>query len=475
MYKKQENSLFQNSYLIVIDIISLAIAFVAAYFVNHNNFNGLSSELYSLSLFFLLSIHFFVIMCFRTAFSPRAIKKIDILATLLQTIISMSLFAIWLLLFKNADLFSRMVFVLTPLFFMVLSLLLRLFFMKFIYLESAKTYVYITQVSLLDEVSAEIEEIFAHSNHICKLIVLDEEVSQRQGCLFVQTTDEILDYLHKNWVDEVFILMDNEHQLPNDLIINITEMGIVSHIKVNSIFNTHLYKQMIENINGTYVLTTTINYVSTLELFIKRVTDIIGGFAGCLITIILALILGPMIYISSPGPIFYSQLRVGRNGKLFKIYKFRSMYMNADEKKALLLDKNEFNGDLMFKINQDPRIIGSKIDEKGNYKPGIGNTIRKLSLDEFPQFFNVLMGDMSIVGTRPPTTDEWSRYEPRHRSRLAIKPGITGLWQVGFRNKAVDFEEVVKIDREYIESWSFALDMKIILKTVKSILKGEGQ
>ena len=198
--------------------------------------------------------------------------------------------------------------------------------------------------------------------------------------------------------------------------------------------------------------------------------DICGGLAGCILTGIIFLFVAPAIYIKSPGPIFFSQYRVGKNGRKFKIYKFRSMYMDAEERKKELMKQNRVSDGLMFKMENDPRVIGS---EKGPGK-GIGNFIRKTSLDEFPQFFNVLKGDMSLIGTRPPTEDEWEKYSAHHRGRMAIKPGITGLWQVSGRSDITDFEEVVRLDTKYIREWSPALDIKILFKTVKTVLGKEG-
>ena len=198
--------------------------------------------------------------------------------------------------------------------------------------------------------------------------------------------------------------------------------------------------------------------------------DICGGLAGCILTGIIFLFVAPAIYIKSPGPIFFSQYRVGKNGRKFKIYKFRSMYMDAEERKKELMKQNRVSDGLMFKMENDPRVIGS---EKGPGK-GIGNFIRKTSLDEFPQFFNVLKGDMSLVGTRPPTVDEWEKYELHHRARLAIKPGLTGMWQVSGRSEITDFEEVVKQDTKYISEWSFMLDIKILFKTVLIVLGQKG-
>ena len=226
---------------------------------------------------------------------------------------------------------------------------------------------------------------------------------------------------------------------------------------------------------GKYtVLTTTINTVTTKQMFLKRLLDIAGGLAGCMITLILSIFLAPAIYIKSPGPIFFSQERVGKNGKRFKMYKFRSMYMDAEERKKELMKENRVKDGMMFKLEWDPRIIGCKKLPDGTMKKGIGNYIRDFSLDEFPQFFNVLKGDMSLVGTRPPTIDEWEKYDLHHRARLAIKPGVTGMWQVSGRSNITDFEEVVNLDREYINRWSLGLDMKILFKTVLVVFKKEG-
>lgn len=207
------------------------------------------------------------------------------------------------------------------------------------------------------------------------------------------------------------------------------------------------------------MITTTINFVTPLQAFLKRLIDILVSFFGCIITIFIALIIGPIIKAKSPGPIFFSQIRIGQNGKQFKFYKFRSMYQDAEERKKDLLQHNRIQDGMMFKLDDDPRII-----------KGIGHFIRKTSLDEFPQFWNVLKGDMSLVGTRPPTLDEWQKYEYHHRVRMSTKPGITGLWQVSGRSKITDFEEVVKLDLEYIRNFSLFNDLKILLKTAKVLL-----
>lgn len=217
-----------------------------------------------------------------------------------------------------------------------------------------------------------------------------------------------------------------------------------------------------------------INYASDMQLLMKRIMDIVGGLVGCLATAVLFLFLAPAIYIQSPGPIFFTQIRVGKNGKKFKMYKFRSMNVNAEQEKKELESQNRVKDGMMFKLEYDPRIIGCKKRPDGTVKKGLGNIIRDCSLDEFPQFFNVLKGDMSLVGTRPPTVDEWEKYELHHRSRLAAKPGITGMWQVSGRSDITDFEEVVKLDLKYIREWNLGLDIKILFKTIAVVFKKRG-
>ena len=193
----------------------------------------------------------------------------------------------------------------------------------------------------------------------------------------------------------------------------------------------------------------------------KHLLDYTGGFVGFLIFAVVYIVLGPIIKLDSKGPILFSQNRVGRNGRIFKCYKFRSMRQDAEELKKTLMAQNEMNG-LMFKMENDPRITK------------VGRFIRKTSLDELPQFINVLKGDMSLVGTRPPTVDEYEQYEPKHRARVSMMPGLTGLWQVSGRSNIRDFDEVVKLDMEYIDNSSFWMDVKIILLTIKVVLFGRG-
>lgn len=195
---------------------------------------------------------------------------------------------------------------------------------------------------------------------------------------------------------------------------------------------------------------------------VRRTQDIFFSLLALIALSPLMLLTCIAVWIDSPGasPVF-SQLRVGRNGKLFRLYKFRSMCPNAESKLNDLLQDNEMDGPV-FKMKDDPRITR------------VGHFIRKTSIDELPQFFDVLRGDMSLVGTRPPTLDEYKQYESHHKRRLSMKPGITGLWQVSGRSNIEDFEEVVKLDTRYIDNWTIWQDIKILLKTVWVVFAGRG-
>ncbi|MEH7299391.1 sugar transferase [Neobacillus drentensis] len=195
-----------------------------------------------------------------------------------------------------------------------------------------------------------------------------------------------------------------------------------------------------------------------LYLVSKRLMDIIGASMGIILLCFLFMIIAILIKVEDPrGTIFFSQKRVGLNGKEFKMYKFRSMVSNAEEKLAELLKFNEING-AMFKMKDDPRITK------------VGKFIRKTSIDELPQLFNVLKGDMSLVGPRPPLPREVTEYTNYDKQRLIVVPGCTGLWQVSGRN-SLGFEEMVELDLDYIRNRTFLYDIKIILKTV-AVLAG---
>ena len=208
-------------------------------------------------------------------------------------------------------------------------------------------------------------------------------------------------------------------------------------------------------------MTYSINHFDYRRMVVKRGIDILGGLVGCLITVVATPFVAAAIKMDSPGPVLFAQTRIGKNGRRFKIYKFRSMYIDAEERKKELEAQNEMQG-LMFKMENDPRITK------------VGKFIRKTSIDELPQFFNIVKGDMSLVGTRPPTEGEFEQYNSHYRRRISMTPGLTGLWQISGRSEIVDFDEVVKLDLEYIDNWTLGLDIKILFQTVWVVLTGRG-
>ena len=327
-----------------------------------------------------------------------------------------------------------------------------------------------------DEVVAGLKEKNYSGFDIVGVMVIDANLigQEIQGVPVVADYNSAVDYVRTAWVDEIYVDVRGAYGYANTLIDAFIEGGITVHMCISSIVRTHGDKQLIQKINGETVVTTMMNYATPKQMLLKRTADIIGGLVGSVFTLILTIFIGPIIYIKSPGPIFFKQERVGLNGKIFKMYKFRSMYMDAEERKKELMEQNTMSDSKMFKMDFDPRVIGNKILPDGTKKKGIGQYIRDFSIDEFPQFFNVLKGDLSLVGTRPPLISEVEQYEMHHKSRLATKPGITGMWQVSGRSDITDFEEVVRLDTEYIENWSFGLDVRIVLKTIKVVLGREG-
>ncbi len=191
----------------------------------------------------------------------------------------------------------------------------------------------------------------------------------------------------------------------------------------------------------------------------KRLVDIVGAIVGLIITAAIAIPIAIVSVIDNPGSIFYSQIRCGHNGTTFRIWKFRSMIKDADKLKHLV--KNEANGHI-FKCKEDPRITK------------VGKFLRRTSLDELPQFWNVLKGEMSLVGTRPPTPDEVMKYQPHHWERLRVKPGMTGEWQANGRSSIKDFEDIVKMDLDYQRKWSVSYDLFLIMKTIWVVLNKSG-
>lgn len=238
------------------------------------------------------------------------------------------------------------------------------------------------------------------------------------------------------------------------------KMGIAVRI-LPALWNPDADNLHVENVQGIPFLSIPVNNFNATGLLYKRLLDVLGGLVGTVIFLALFPFVAVAIKLDSPGPVLFRQKRVGQNGRVFNLLKFRTMFVDAEERKKELAALNVMNGP-MFKVKNDPRITR------------VGRFLRKMSIDEFPQFLNVLKGEMSLVGTRPPTPDEVKRYDLADRKRISARPGLTGLWQVSGRNRIDDFQRVVELDCKYLEKWRLLDDIKILLKTVIVVLMRKG-
>ena len=478
MYKKASSGWAKHFDFILMDLICLELSYFLAYFIRHGSIDLFNNMTYRNMFIVLFLIQIFV------AFFFESFKNIlkrgyyrEFMATVQHVMLIILFSVFYLFLLKEGDAYSRSTMMLTGVIYFVMTYITRIarkhqLTSRNLYQQGNRALLIVTTKAMLAEVLENIRKNNYEGFRMAGAVLCDADLEGEvvEGISVVANMANMAEYVCREWVDEVFISIPSDMPLCEKMINQLLSMGVTVHLELAKVKNFKGQKQFVERM-GTYtVLTTSVNAVSAKQLFVKRTIDILAGLAGCLLTGVIALFVGPAIYLKSPGPIFFSQIRVGKNGRKFKLYKFRSMYLDAEERKKELMEQNRISDGLMFKLEYDPRIIGS---EKGKGK-GIGNFIRKTSLDEFPQFWNVLKGDMSLIGTRPPTVDEWEKYELHHRARLAIKPGITGMWQVSGRSDITDFEEVVRLDTEYIENWSIGLDIKLLLKTVLVVLKGSG-
>ena len=462
---------FKHLDFAALDVIVTVGAFLLSYYLRMGNLHGQGTGVYRASLYFIVMVAVILDLSFK--FLKNVLKR-GYLAELNKVFqfstILVVLLALYQYLVKVGSMFSRQVF----LTFWVLEIIL-LFAVHVAYKAilnkrlSDRANLPRLLLAVSDVRLAGAYEYFseqAKNRYTIKAFavvssedpdtILPKEI---EGIPVLNGEDEMFDYIQHHVVDEVMLSIadiDKEKDMLDELMLT----GMTVHVNLNRLFEG-LNNPEIESFAGRMVLTTSVNTMTPVGRLFKRLMDIAGGFVGSIICLIALLIVGPIIKIQSPGPVFFTQERVGLNGRKFRIYKFRSMYADAEERLKDLMSQNKMQG-LMFKMDNDPRITP------------IGAFIRKTSIDELPQFFNILKGDMSLVGTRPPTVREWEQYHLRHRARLAIKPGLTGLWQVSGRSDITDFDEVVSLDLQYIQNWSLKEDIKIILKTVWVVLAGRG-
>lgn len=469
MYKKQKKSWVKHLDFLILDIICLEVAFYVSCLIRLGNLRRMPyvREYYNRLAVILLLMDICIVFLFEAYTGILRRNKVQELKAVI--IHGSTLFAgitVYIWATKQSEIYSRQVILVFWGLVVVAEYFTRCLWKIYIRQRMIRGKKFSELIIVTEERYAEeCVSDFQHDRYkefeVTGVVIVDvnrigDEIC---GVPVVASADSFLEYVRINVVDEVFIngnTRESSEALANELL----ELGLTVHF--NLVRESRLMpNKLVESCGKYLVLTTSMKIATTRQVFLKRCMDIFGSLIGLLLTGIAFLIFAPIIKIQSPGPVFYAQTRIGRNGRRFKFYKFRTMVVGADAMKQELMEQNEMEG-LMFKMEEDPRIFG------------VGKFMRKFSIDELPQFWNVLKGDMSLVGTRPPTEDEFEQYELHHKARLGIRPGLTGMWQVSGRSDIKDFEKVVEMDTYYIANYSFELDMKILVETLLQIIKHEG-
>ena len=480
----QKNKIVEVYGLWFADLVAIGISFVLATYIRFGNFRdmgdkGIHFQVCLVLLLFCTVYTFFI--DWNRNFLKRSIKK-ELYEIAKYHVIMMLVVQMIMYFLKWADVFSRLVMIYFPIINVALTLLLHLMIKKGMQIHyqselSRIKVLVITHAEMAGEVLERLQDTLEINYQIVGIACPEAGDVRREGAQaagmdayrdekidgipVVHAGDDFMENVTLMALDEVFIYAPELKQKQIQKILNgFDEMGVDCHYCIE-LPGTQPERSKIESFGSYSVITYTRFQSSYKRLLIKRVMDIAGGLVGLLITMVFFPFVALAIKLDSPGPVMFSQIRIGRNGRRFKIYKFRSMYIDAEERKKELEGQNEIQG-LMFKIENDPRITR------------VGKFIRKTSIDELPQFYNVVKGDMSLVGTRPPTADEFEKYNQYYRRRISMTPGLTGLWQVSGRSDIEDFDDVVKYDLEYIDGWSLTLDMKILLRTIWVVLAGRG-
>ena len=478
MYKKPKNRWYKHLDFVVLDMILLELAYLLSYYIRiGERFHDKDNLYQNMQIIVLV----FDVLIALSVNAHKNILKRKLMQEIWESVKNMTLLVVFIMAYlyyiKQSSLFSRLIFTMFWLIGCIFLSAGRSLYKVVVRKHLVKSgnfpqMLLITENSKMEETMARLQRHSENRFPLCSVVLLDYEpekdyrsIIDESGvgnkCCIIGGFEDIKEFLVNNVVDEVMIDIDDTKETER-LTQELLTAGTIVHISLAHVYG-ELPNQMLGRVGGLPVISTSISMASPVQLLLKRLMDIAGALVGLVITGIAFLIFAPIIYKQSPGPIFYSQERVGQNGRRFKIYKFRSMYPDADKRKEELMKLNKVEGDgLLFKMDDDPRIIP------------IGHFIRKMSIDELPQFYNILKGDMSLVGTRPPTVDEWMKNSTHHRARLAFKPGLTGLWQVSGRSDITDFEEVVRLDMKYIRNWSLKLDISLLLKTVQVVLTGKG-
>ena len=462
---------FENSLVLILDLCSLMVSMGIAFWIRYGILYGRFEHgdqvwllLFAIALYGLM----FVLMDFSHHFFRRGMFEEFVSVIKSELSFSVVLIMALFVMHRSSDL-SRLVFGYQLMINTVVMYVSRLTFKQYmvkVYRNSrySNRLLVVTSSDQAGDVIENLKEYNEWNRTIVGLVLTDEAKAEEIGEIpVVAHREDFLNYVIRNDVDEVFIIDDKMMRTPlmDEWVRELEQMGIIADVNIDAFDLSISGKKTLNRVGKYAVVSFARNLFSTRQMIAKRALDIVGSLVGMVILGIATIFVAPAIKLDSPGPVFFGQTRVGKNGRKFTFYKFRSMYKDAEARKKELMASNEVKG-LMFKMEDDPRITK------------VGKFIRKTSIDELPQFWNVLRGDMSLVGTRPPTVDEFEHYEAKHKCRLSMTPGLTGLWQISGRSDIKDFDEVVKLDMQYIDNWSILKDIKILILTDKVVLTGRG-
>ena len=469
MYKRQKKSWVKHLDFLILDIICLEIAFYSSCLIRLGNIRRLPVLLdyYNRLAVVLLLVDICVVFFFEAYTGILRRNKVqELKAVLMHCCIVFAAVTVYVWATKQSEIYSRQVI----LGFLGIAVVIEYFSrclwkinirQRMIKGKKFSQLLVVTEECYAEECVSDFQHDRYKEFEVIGVVIVDKNRIGDEICgvPVVASADSFLEYVRVNVVDEIFIngnTRESSEALANELL----ELGLTVHF--NLVRESRLMpNKLVERCGKYMVLTTSMKIATTRQVFIKRCMDILGSLVGLFLTGVALLVFAPVIKYQSPGPIFYEQTRIGRNGRRFKFYKFRTMVVGADQMKEELMEQNEMDG-LMFKMEDDPRIFG------------IGKFMRKYSIDELPQFWNVLKGDMSLVGTRPPTEEEFVQYELHHKARLGIRPGLTGMWQVSGRSDIKNFEEIVALDTQYISNWTLGMDVRILFRTIGVVLTGKG-
>ena len=469
MYENKKT--FESILVLIVDLCSLIVSMGLAFWLRYGIFYGRFEHrdqiwllVFAVALYGLM----FVLMDFSHHFFRRGMFDELVSVVKSEVIFSAVLILALFVMHRSADL-SRLVFGYQIVINTVVMYAARVIFKQYmvkVYRNSrhSNRLLVVTSSDQAENVLENLKEYNEWNRTIAGLVLTDAaQVSEINEIPVVAHSEDFLNYVIRNDVDEVFIIDDKMMRTPlmDEWVRELEQMGIIVDVNIDAFDLSISGKKTLNRVGKYAVVSFARNLFSTRQMIAKWALDIVGSLVGMVILGIATIFVAPAIKLDSPGPVFFGQTRVGKNGRKFTFYKFRSMYKDAEARKKELMASNEVKG-LMFKMEDDPRITK------------VGKFIRKTSIDELPQFWNVLRGDMSLVGTRPPTVDEFEHYEAKHKCRLSMTPGLTGLWQISGRSDIKDFDEVVRLDMQYIDNWSILKDIKILILTVKVVLTGRG-